>query len=414
VTSVIKAKRLIFDVDEPALDDGVVLVEGDRVGAVGTAAEIPTPPDATVHDLGDHTLMPGLIDSHGHITMNLGRGRDISAQSQLDMVEATLQGVANLRTDLAMGVTTMRTLGAPGNIEPRFKAAIARGEIDGPRLQIAIRLLRPTHGTASFISTAVDGPEEIRRVVRDTFKQGASWIKMMVTNVMQGDTFEDYLRGDMTTVPSFTRDEVRTIVNEAHALGMKVAAHAIGGPAMRWAIEEGADTIEHGDILEPQDVEVFATHGAYLSDPNLQLFCDSEERIQRRPYGRPTERWWRERTDYAAETLRRHLPEMIERGVKICLAVDSMHGCLWREVGHLAEMSGSTQVALRAVTKNSAEMMGLDGEVGALRPGFMADIISVAGDPLTDPWALEHVDFVMQGGVRVDQRLRKDQARSCA
>jgi imidazolonepropionase-like amidohydrolase len=358
--------------------------------------------------------MPGLIDAHGHITMHLGRGGDISAQSHLDLVEATLQGVANLRTDLAAGVTTMRTLGAPGLIEPRFKAAIARGEIDGPRLVIAIRLLRPTHGTASFVSTAVDGPDEIRKCVRETFSLGAEWIKMMVTNVMQGDTFEDYLRGDMTTVPSFTREEVGSIIHEAHSLGMKVAAHAIGGPAMRWAIEEGVDSVEHADILEPEDVEVFANHAAYLSDPNLQLFCDSEERIQRRTYGRPNERWWRERTDHAAETLRRYLPDLVERGVKVCLAVDSMHGCLWREVGHLAEITGSRQVALRAVTKNSAEMLGLADKIGVLRPGYLADLISVDGDPLEDPWALEHVNVVVQGGTRVDTRLRKDQAGACA
>jgi imidazolonepropionase-like amidohydrolase len=311
-------------------------------------------------------------------------------------------------------VTTMRTLGAPGLVEPRFKAAIARGEIDGPRLVIAIRLLRPSHGTASFVSTAVDGPDEIRKCVRETFSLGAEWIKMMVTNVMQGDTFEDYLRGDMTTVPSFTREEIRVLVAEAHALGMKVAAHAIGGPAMRWAIEEGTDSIEHADILEAADVEAFASHDAYLSDPNLQLFCDSEERILRRTYGRPTEAWWRERTDGAAETLRRFLPEIIARGVKVCLAVDSMHGCLWREVGHLAEISGSTKVALRAVTKNPAEMLGLADEIGSIRPGYLADIISVGGDPLSDPWALEHVAFVMQGGTRVDMRLRKDVARACA
>ena len=414
MTSVVKSKRLIFDVDEPAIDDGVVVVDGDRVNAVGTSADVTIPPGATVYDCGDDTLMPGLIDAHAHITMNLGRGGDIGAQSNLDMVEATLQGVANLRTDLAAGVTTMRTLGAPGLIEPRFKAAIARGEIDGPRLQIAIRLLRPTHGTASFVSTAVDGPDEIRKVVRDTFSLGAQWIKMMVTNVMQGDTFEDYLRGDMTTVSSFTREEVRTVISEAHSLGMKVAAHAIGGPAMRWAIEEGIDTIEHADILEAEDVEVFGRHQAYLSDPNLQLFCDPEERILRRTYGRPTEAWWRERTDGARETLRRYLPEIIARGVKVCLAVDSMHGCLWREVGHLAEISGSTQVALRAVTKNTAEMLGLADEIGAIKPGYLADIISVKSDPFSDPWALEHVRFVMQAGTRMDTRIRKDQAGACA
>jgi imidazolonepropionase-like amidohydrolase len=413
MSTAIKSRRLIFDVDEPAIDDGVVLVDGDRVSAVGTAADVEVPPGAELIDLGGDTLMPGLIDAHGHITMNLGRGRDIAAQSNLDMVEAALQGVANLRQDLASGVTTMRTLGAPGSVEPRFKAAIARGEIDGPRLIIAIRLLRPTHGTASFVSTAVDGPDEIRKCVRETFSLGATWIKMMATNVMQGDTFEDYLRGDMTNVPSFTREETRAIITEAHALGMKVAAHAIGGPGMRWAIEEGVDSIEHADILEAEDVEVFGRHDAYLSDPNLQLFCDSEERILRRPYGRPTESWWRERTDGAAESLRRYLPEIIARGVKVCLAVDSMHGCLWREVGHLAEISGSSQVALRAVTKNCAEMLGMADEIGSIRPGYVADVISVAADPLSDPWALENVRFVMQGGTRVDTRVRKDLPNAC-
>jgi imidazolonepropionase-like amidohydrolase len=407
MTTVVKSKHLIFDVDEPAIDDGVVVVEGNRVSAVGPATEVPNPPGATVIDCGDDTVMPGLIDSHGHITMNLGRGGgDIGAQSKLDLVEASLQGVANLRTDLAAGVTTMRTLGAPGLIEPRFKAAIARGDIDGPRLIIAIRLLRPTHGTASFVSTAVDGPDEIRKCIRDTFGLGAEWIKLMVTNVMQGDTFEDYLRGDMTTVPSFTRDEVRAAIDEAHALGLKVAAHAIGGPAMRWTVEEGVDTIEHADVLEAEDVEVFARHDAYISDMNLQLFLDDEERILARSYGRPTEAWWRERTDGAAASIRRYLPEIIGRGVKVCLAVDSMHGDLWREVGHLADVTGSNQVALRAVTKNSAEMLGMADQIGSIRPGYLADLISVASDPLADPWALEHVRLVMQDGNRVDTKVR--------
>ena len=98
MTTVVKSKRLIFDVDEPAIEDGVILVDGDRISAVGTAAEVEVPPGAMVIDLGDDTVMPGLIDAHGHITMNLGRGGDIAAQSNLDLVEASLQGVANLRT----------------------------------------------------------------------------------------------------------------------------------------------------------------------------------------------------------------------------------------------------------------------------------------------------------------------------
>jgi imidazolonepropionase-like amidohydrolase len=406
MTTIVKGRRLIVDVDEAPIDDGVVVIDDGRVTAAGPAAEVPVPAGATIIDCGTDTLMPGLIDGHGHISTNMRRRGDLASQSSLDLVEASLQGVANLRADLASGVTTMRTLGAPGNIEPRFKAAIARGEIDGPRLQISIRLLRPTHGTASFIATTADGPDEIRKRIRETFYMGADWIKIMVTNVMRGDSVDDYLRGDMTTVPSYSREEVRVAIGEAHGLGLKVAAHAIGGPAMRWTIEEGVDSIEHADLLEAEDVEVFARHRPYLSDPNLQLFLDDEERVLGRSYGRPQERWWRERTDAAAASLRRYMPDLVAAGVKVCLAVDSNHGDLWREVGHLAEITGSTQVGLRAVTKNPAEMLGLDGEIGVLRAGYRADVISVAGDPLADPWALEHVRLVMQDGNRVDQRVR--------
>lgn len=404
--TVITGRRVLADVDEAPIDDGAIIVEDGRIRVVGRRDDIVVPDGATLIDCGDDTLMPGLIDSHGHITTNMRRRGDLASQSSLDMVEAAIQGVANLRADLAAGVTTMRTLGAPGNIEPRFKAAIERGEIDGPRLVIAIRLLRPTHGTASFIATTADGPDEIRRRIRETFYMGADWIKLMVTNVMRGDTIDDYLRGDMTTVPSFSREEVRFAIQEAHALGLKVAAHAIGGPAMRWTIEEGVDSIEHADLLEAQDVEVFARHGAYLSDPNLQLFLDDEERVLGRAYGRPREAWWRARTDAAAESLRKFIPELVAAGVKICLAVDSNHGDLWREVGHLAQITGSTRVSLRAVTRNPAELLGMEDEIGSLRPGSRADVISVAADPTTDPWALEKVNLVMKDGVRVDQRVR--------
>jgi imidazolonepropionase-like amidohydrolase len=406
MTLVVQSRQLLFDVDEPPIPNGIVVIDDGRVIAIGRPDEIVLAPGSEVIDCRAETVMPGLIDTHGHITTNMARSGNLVAQSSLDLVEATIQGVANMRTSLASGVTTMRTLGGPDRIEPRFKAAIARGEIRGPRLQISVRLLRPTHGTASFIATTADGPDELRRVIRETFNMGADWIKLMVTNVMRGDTIDDYLAGDMTTVPSFSEAEVRFAIEEAHSLGMKVAAHAIGGPAMRWTIEAGIDSIEHADLLEAKDVEVFARHSAYLSDPNLQLFLDPPELVMARSYGRPTEAWWQARTMAAAVSLRRYIPDLVSAGVKIGLAVDSNHGGLWREVGHLAEITSSTRVALRAVTKNGAELLGMETKIGSLRPGYVADLISVAADPLVDPWALEHVRVVVQGGVRVDPEVR--------
>ena len=262
----------------------------------------------------------------------------------------------------------MRTLGGPDKLEVRFRDAIDAQLVDGPRLKIAIRLLRPTHGTASFVGTTADGRDELRLRICETFHFGADWLKLLITNVMHGETMRDYLMGDLTTVPAYTRDEIAFAIDEAHTLGMKVAAHAMGGPAMRWAVEAGVDSIEHGNLLEDGDAERLASHATYLSDPNLQLKFDSDKIKEERSHGSPREAWWRDKIAASAAHWRKAIPQLLDAGVKICLGVDSSHGKLWREAGHLHDLAATPAQVMRALTKNGSELLDLDDQVGTLRP----------------------------------------------
>ena len=298
----------------------------------------------------------------------------------------------------------MRSLGEPAGLDLRFKEAVERGTIIGPRLVISGRPLRPSHGTAAFLAVAADGEEEIRKRIRENFYHGASWIKLFVTNVMNGDRYVDYLLGDLTTTPAYSRKEIAAAIDEAHTLGLKVAAHAIGGPAMRWAIEEGVDSIEHANLLYEGDVELFVAHGTTLSDPNLQLFFDDVTGFHVHENWRFG--WWREKVLDARERTRRFLPEALEAGVLICLGIDSNHPYLWKEVEHFVELGATPAQALAAVTTNTAALLGLEKEVGRIAPGMRADVIAVSGDPLADVRALRDVRMVFQGGKVVFEKVR--------
>ena len=238
--------------------------------------------------------------------------------------------------------------------------------------------------------------DEIRRRIRENFSVGAECIKIFITNIQNGDRYEDYLRSDLTDVPAYSKEEIWAAIDEAHQLGMPVAAHGIGGPALRWAMEAGIDSIEHGNLIEEEDIEHFLRSGTYLSDPNLYLFFDDEVGFETFESWKLD--WWRPRVIAARERTARILPQAIKAGVKVCLATDSTHATLWREVGLLVKLGISPAEALLTVTKNSAELLGLADKVGTLEPGKYADIISLRGDPLVDISAMRRVNLVMKAG----------------
>jgi imidazolonepropionase-like amidohydrolase len=398
----IRAAQVIVDALLPPILDGVVVVEGERIVAVGPHGDLEVPSDAVMIERPGETLMPGLVDTHAHITANMKHRTSLEAQAALDPTKAVLRGAANLLVDLQHGVTTMRTLGDRVGVEIAFRDMIAAHETPGPRLQVCHRALRPSHGTARFLATAADGETELRERIRENFHAGADWLKLFVTNVMHGETYEDYLRGDLTTVAAYSRDEIEAAIDEAHTLGMKVAAHAIGGDAMRWAIQAGVDSIEHANLMQEGDIEIFLEHGPYLSDPNLVLFFDDERGFP--AHDTWHEPWWREKVIAARERTREYLPAAIAAGVKVCLAVDSNHELLAREAFHLRALGVDPPTVLACVTRHGAELLGLENDVGRLEPGMRADLIAIGADPLVDMAALEDVSLVVQEGRVVHER----------
>lgn len=396
--TIIKSKQLIVDPEKPPIPEGVVIIQDNRIVDVGSLQSIKVPQECKVIDCTEETVLPGLIDSHCHITINsqLLSRMWLKEQFISDLPTLVLRGFMNLRSDLASGVTTMRTLGDVGKVELRFRDAINRGEIPGPRLVISIRALRPSHGTAPFLATSADGVDELRKMIRQSYSMGADVVKLMVTNVCNGDTDEDYRRGDLTQVPAYSREELFAAIGQAHDLGMKVAGHAIGGPAMRWAMEAGIDSVEHANMLEEQDIEYFIKYGTRLSDPNLQLFFDEETGFQ--AFENYKQDWWRTKVIEAKRLTEKYMPQAIKAGVKVCLAVDCIHSFLWKEVKYLVDLGASNANALLAVTKNSAELLGMEDSIGTIERGKLADIISVKGDPLKDITVLKDISLVMKDG----------------
>jgi imidazolonepropionase-like amidohydrolase len=396
MTVAIKSKQVIIAADRQPIAHGVVLVDGQLIHAVVAADDPAITPETEVIDCSAYTVMPGMIDSHIHISNNNKYRLSLTEMSQADTITASAWGVMSLRDDLASGVTTMRTLGDRDDLELRMKLAIEKGYIVGPRLSICIRALRPSHGTAPMLAYAADGPDEIRKAIRQNFQKGADLVKLFVTNVANGGEFLDYLQGDLTRVPAYSKSEIVAAVEEARFLGMPVATHAIGGPAMRWAMEAGVDSVEHGNLLEEQDLEYFARYGTFLSDPNLHLFFDDE--IGFPSFSTWQYDWWRPKVLEAKECTARYLPQLVKNGTKVCLAGDSTHASLWREAKYMVEIGCSPQDALLAVTRNSAELLRLADKIGTLEAGKYADIIAVEGDPLTNITALREVRMVMKEG----------------
>ncbi len=336
MSKVIKSKLLIAHPDQAPIPQGMVVVDKGRV--VGVGAEVDVPANADVVDWSAYTVMPALIDSHVHITINNRFLLPLSTHFDLDATTAVLRGAMNLRSDLNTGVTTMRTLGDRPGVEKAFQGAIDCGEAVGPRLKVCVRALRPSHGTAPFLCFPADGEEELALKIRENFSRGADWTKLFITNVRQGDSYQDYIRGDLTDVAAYSRREINAAIAISHDLGLPVAAHAIGGPAMRWAMEAGIDSVEHANLLTEEDVALFVKSGAYLSDPNLQLFFDDE--IGFASFDTWAWDWWRERVERARELTAKYIPEAVRAGVKVCLGTDSTHATLWREAkGRCAYLS---------------------------------------------------------------------------
>jgi imidazolonepropionase-like amidohydrolase len=406
----IKSLQVIATAGEPPIPHGVVLVEGDRIIKVGPPSTVRIPPGCTTIDCSNTTVMPGLIEAHSHLSF-CGANRfkeqlgPIAMQVNQPSLLRYIRMYKNCLVDMMSGITTIRSLGTNDDSDLVLRDQINSGKLCGPRIIASGRPIRPSHGTAAFLGKAADGKEDVRKAVRESFAKGVDVIKVFATNIQGGESNVAYRRGDLTCVPAYTKEELCMICEEAHRAEIKVAAHAIGGPALRWAMEAGADSVEHVNLIEEGDIETFLQTGCTLSDPNLYLFFDEEYGFESRPEWRELPSWWQAKVLEAKERTRIYQTMAYKAGVRFALALDSGHGLIWREAKCMVDILGaSTQDVIRALTRDTAQLCGLE-DVGVLAEGKTADIISVEGDPLKDITCLKDVKFIMKAGKRFDAFL---------
>ena len=405
---------LVDGTDRAPIENGVLLVQDDRITAVGTATEVSIPDGFERIDCSGQTVLPGLINSHSHIAWSGASfagpaAASITEQETLPLEIKAIAAHANLLQELASGVTTVRSLGESRGMDIILRDAIDSHRLAGPRLLASGVPLRSGHGTAAFLGEVADGESELRRAVRKRVSEGVDVIKVFATNIQAGSGETAYRRGDLTEVAAYTKEELRIVAEEARRAGVPVAAHAIGGPALRWSAEVGVDSVEHANLLAEEDIEVLVKTGCVLSDPNYYLFFDEEFGFTSRKTWSQLPEWWRDKVAKTGERTRNVHRKAVQEGVTISLALDSGHGFMWRELRCMVDVIGATPLeAIAAVTRNSAALCGLP-DIGTLEPGKRADVISVRGNPLANIESMKDVALVMRDGVRYDPLLRAHQ-----
>ena len=404
--TIVRAARLLDVASGELRTDQAVLVQGERIAAVGPAAEIAAraPAGATTIDLGDVTLLPGLIDAHTHVAMgDLSRHHD-KDRLRLDSIDAAVRANVYARRTLEAGITSVRDLGAPDYVDVALAAAIDEGVVEGPRMQPATLGVGatgghfdPTSGLSAHLTIInepagiADGVDKIRELVRTEVKHGAQVIKMAAT---AGVLSEEEAVG----TPQYSQEEMNAIVEEARRWGRKVAAHAHGADGIRMATRAGVASIEHGTFIDEEGLKLMKERGTYLVP---QLFSP-EILHQLEAAGMPEVvlRKARDAFDAQLSGFRRAL----KSGVKIAFGTDAgvyPHGQNPRQLARMVAAGMAPLEALRSATLNAADLLGWSDRVGALKPGLYADLIAVPGDPLADMTVVEHVSFVMKGGVVV-------------
>jgi len=403
----IRAARLIDGKTETVVNNAVVLIENDKVAAVGSGLAIPA--GAQIIDLGDATLLPGLIDAHTHLLSEMD-GTNVTLQdvemlrivATQSTAERALLGAKLGREDLEAGITTVRDLGNSGvNGDVALREAIDRGWLAGPRIVASTRALAAQGGqfgrlipeAQSIIEqeyVTIRGPESGRQAVRQALYDGANCIKVIVNG----------------SPANVTLEEMKAIVDEAHIGGVKVAAHAIGNKATRIAAEAGVDSIEHAYVVPDEVLKMMADKHIFLvpTDGTLQTFEDMFFG-SRQPSAEEKSRMEKEFQPFL-ERSRDRLQRAKKMGVPIASGSDmylSMPGKNRGQASLLvyeayAEAGMTPMEIIRAATKNGAELLGMLDRIGTLEAAKLADIIAVPGDPIKDVKALEHAKFVMKGG----------------
>ena len=374
----------LIDVEAGVLRDHALLVDGERIAAVGPIATLP--PDVPQVDLGEAVLVPGFIDAHTHVTIRPWEGNQ-HAQLARPAVWQTVRGVANLRRMLQSGVTTARIMTEAHDIDFTFRDAIAQGEVEGPRLRVAGAGLSPPGRHGGAVS-GVAGPDALRSAVRERISKGADHIKVFTTGgVSSTDTSLEE--------SNYSVDELRAIVDEASSAGLRVAAHAHGGAGVDLAVEAGITSIEHGALLSEENLTRMHEAGTWLVLTNTILFHPTG--IEQGDGAEPA---ILAKVQQARASMARVATAVREAGIPVAVGTDSMHGLFAYELEWMVAHGWAPAEALRAATSGGARLLGIESDSGRLAPGMRADVVALARDPLSDITAAADVVAVYKAGTQ--------------
>ncbi len=403
----LKAARMFDGKSRGLVQNGVVIVQGDKIIDAGTSISIPA--DAKIVDLGDATLSPGFMDAHTHLTADFSGDFNRRRLDELDLnvSEQAIHATVFARTTLEAGFTTVRDLGSRTVASREFldvalRNAINKGYVAGPRMLVATKGIGatgghfdPTSGFRDFLFGSepdasdgiADGPDAIRKAVRFEVKNGADVIKAAVSGGVLSLT-------DEVDTPQFTPAEIAALVDESHRLRKKVAVHCHGDQAARDAIETGVDSIEHGSFLKPETLQLMKNKGTYLVPTLL-----ATEYIMGKIGNYPPALQAKAKAAAAARS--EMFRNALRLGVKIGLGTDAAvypHGQNAKEFKLMVDLGMPAIDALKSGTASDAELLGVSQKLGTLEKGKLADVIAMPGDPTQDITATERVSFVMKEG----------------
>jgi imidazolonepropionase-like amidohydrolase len=396
----LKASRMFDGRSDRMIENAVVLVEGSKIREAGGNLAIPA--NALVLDLGDVTLLPGFIDAHTHMTQEASDNwmADFYTGLRRTVAEDALLASTYAKKTLASGFTTVRNVGAADDVDVALRNAIRQGWIEGPRMLVSRYAIGSTGGHCDrtgfppgtfgkergVAEGIVHGADEAREAVRQQVKYGADVIKVCASGGVLS-------LGDDLGAPQLTDAELAAVVDEAHRLGRKVAAHTHPDGAARAAVRAGVDSIEHGSFLTDETLALMKSKGTYLVPTLL-----AGEWVMGRADKLPPEIAAKARAAVAArsDAFRRAL----KSGIKIAFGTDAAvapHDLSAREFGLMVDLGMTPAAALRTIPA-AAELLGLGNLIGTLEAGREADIVAVPGDPLKDIRLTERVSFIMKGG----------------
>ena len=412
-TIVLKGARLFDGKSKALVQNGVVIVQGDKIVNVGSNLSVPD--GARLIDLGDATLSPAFMDAHTHLTLDYSGDYNQRRLHELDLnvSEQAIRATLYARATVEAGFTTVRDLdsrfvASREFVDVALRNSINKGVIVGPRMLVATKGIGatgghfdPTSGFRDFLfgrepdytDGIVDGPDEMRKAVRFEVKNGADVIKAAVSGGVLS-------LADEVDTPQLTPAEMAALVDESHRLRKKVAVHCHGDQAAREAIDAGVDSIEHGSFMKPATITLMKSKGTFLT-PTLMATEWIMSKLDNYPPALQA------KAKAAAAARSEMFRNAVKIGVKISFGTDAAvfpHGQNAREFKLMVDLGMTPIDALKSATANDAELLGLSQKLGTLEKGKLADIIAMPGDPTADITATERASFVMKEGKIIRNR----------